>query len=978
MNTTFERRSKRRRSKNCRPLLEQLESRLPVSDTVVGVFTALAVYELGRMAWEPIWEDVGISPRLSPLQVGDEESAAVAALSPDQVEIAVPIHSESPDIATTAEDPQVAYSDLVDARMYRRLENVALPHRANGSSGIAVAFETLNSATYSRGGMNITVGASSGVRSPMAGLIRPRQQASAQTVSPKTMVAADSARLPLRFEPNHGQTDSQVDFLARGNGYTLFLTPDEAVMSLHQADVSAVVRMQLLDADPAAMPVASQRLAGTANYYRGSDPSEWYAGINTFGRVEYHNTYPGIDLAYYSNAGELEYDFIVSPGADPADIQLNFEGARNASINPSGDLILETAAGDIVQPRPILYQEVDGARQEVAGEFRIQNSKPGSYSSIVTFDVGPYDTGRLLIIDPKVQYRFLLGGSFNDETFAISMNASAKPTVTGFTDSPDFPTAGNGDPSYNGQRDAFVTQLTADGTDILYSTYLGGSHLDEGRGVSVDSQGNTVVTGFTESIDFPAVSPIQPNLSGVRDAFVTKLNPTGAVTFSTFLGGNGMEEGRGIAAGVNGEVAVTGITSTTSGPVFQINPVPGGYGGGNSDAFATKYRLQAGGNAVVFSTYLGGAQNENVGFNALGGGTTIDNAGIVYVTGATKSFDFDITPDAFQIFVQGPQDAFVSKIAPVGFNLIYSTYLGGDGTEEGNGIGIDQVQNMYVAGATNSNNFDITPGAFQNTLNGVRDAFVTQFGQMGNPLNYSTYLGGDEVEIGEIGHGIAVSPAGNAFVTGLTTSHNFPTRNPVQPEFGGGQSDAFVTKFLPEGNVKYSTYFGNVATEFARGIAWAADPGRGGQCGRGGLRDDPCDMAAITGPTSEEPPGGAFVAGIAECPCTPSGLTATPKPGGIVLSWVDYCPEYTTKFYIHWWIEGDPDEQPPIEVTPTSPPLVFHHGGLDPTKTYYFKIISENSCCESGYSNTVSSTPFPRAVGVGSSATDTPPPSSIP
>ena len=372
-------------------------------------------------------------------------------------------------------------------------------------------------------------------------------------------ITATMMKMPLQFEANHGQVDAQVQFLARGTGYTLFLTPTESVMVLQQREAptakdplamsdttvvpeaapikQSVVRMKLEGANPSPAIDGMEPLPGIVNYFIGNDPEKWRTKIPTYAKVQYQQAYPGIDLAYYGNQGRLEYDFIVAPGADPKQIKLAFEGPSDIRVAESGDLLLTTALGEVKMQKPIVYQlETDGHKTLVAGQYvleahamPLQASRTARYS--VGFQLASYDHTKSVVIDPVLVYSTYLGGSGGsggDGGTGIAVDAAGQAYVTGATDSTNFPTATPFQATFNGHRsDAFVTKLNAAGTSLLYSTYLGGSGSsrgDGGSGIAVDAAGQAYVTGSTGSANFPTATPFQAALAGGQDAFVTKIS----------------------------------------------------------------------------------------------------------------------------------------------------------------------------------------------------------------------------------------------------------------------------------------------------------------------------------------------------------------------------------------------------------------------------------------------------------------------
>jgi hypothetical protein len=609
-------------------------------------------------------------------------------------------------------------------------------------------------------------------------------------------------KLPLAFERNQGQTSSQVKFLAHGQGYTLFLTSGEAVLALHKASAkSGVLRVKLLGANPAPDVSGMDEMPGKSNYFIGNDAKRWHTNVPMYGKVKYKSIYSGIDLVYYGNQRQLEYDLVVAPGADPRRIQLGVRGARKISRSEDGDLVLAMDEGEIRWHKPLAYQMKGGARQEIAAQYVIKGR------SRVGFEVAGYDLRKPLFIDPLI-YSTYLGGSGVDYGSGIAVDSSGSAYVTGYTYSTNFPTANPLQPVYGGDQDAFVAKLNPTGSALIYSTYLGGSGEDYGSGIAVDSSGSAYVTGYTYSTNFPTMNPLQPTNGGFccSNAFVAKLNPTGsALVYSTYLGGSGGDGGQGIAVDSSGNAYVTGYTESTNFPTANpLQPVCGG----DYDAFVAE--INATGSALVYSTYLGGSGDD------YGSGIAVDNSGNVYVTGNTDSTNFP-TMNPFQPDLAGDTNVFVAKLNPTGSALVYSTYLGGNGFDSGIGIALDSSGNAYVTGQTGSTNFP-TMNPWQSAYGGGDyDAFVAKLNLTGSALVYSTYLGGSG---GEYGSGIAVDGSGNAYVTGQTSSTNFPTMNPLQSAYGGGDYDAFVAKLNPTGSaLVYSTYLGGSGEDWGQGIA---------------------------------------------------------------------------------------------------------------------------------------------------------------
>jgi hypothetical protein len=648
-------------------------------------------------------------------------------------------------------------------------------------------------------------------------------------------------KLPLSFEANLGQADSGIKFLARGRGYSLFLSSTEAVFSLSKrpdrktpgdspgprrataeqmTTPTSVVRMRLAGANPTPRIEGGGELPGKSNYFRGNDPQKWRSNIPNYARVEYGSVYPGVDLVYYGDGRQLEYDFVVAPGIDPGVIRLDFKGVRNTHIDAGGDLILRVAGGEIRQKKPVVYQEAGGGRRHVEGRYVLKGKHQ------VGFEIADYDREKPLTIDPVFIYSTYLGGAGEDIGYGIAVDTAGNAYLTGKTSSTDFPTANPAQPSSGGQSDVYVSKLNPSGTALVYSTYIGGtgSGGDHGYGIAVDASGNAYVTGYTRSNNFPVVNPLQPTNRGGTDAFVAKLNPAGSqLLYSTYLGGSDSATGIGdwgyaIAVDAAGNAYVTGDTTSNDFPTANpLQPTKGG----RHDAFVSK--LNATGTALIYSTYLGGSQSEHSGINndfnssKPGNRIAVDMAGNAYVTGYTFSTDFP-TANPLQPTNRGQADAFVSKINAAGTALVYSTYLGGSGSggDFAYGIAVDASGSAYVTGDTASADFPTTAGAFQRVKRNREDAFVTKLDAGGAALVYSTFLGGDG---GDFTYGVAVDGAGNAYVTGETVSTGFPVENPLQPNLAGGK-DGFVAKLNSAGTaLVYSTYLGGSAGDSGSGIA---------------------------------------------------------------------------------------------------------------------------------------------------------------
>jgi hypothetical protein len=546
------------------------------------------------------------------------------------------------------------------------------------------------------------------------------------------------AQLPLMFEANQGQTDPRVKFVARGSGYGLFLTSDEAVLTLHRPSAkyqqpvgkASVVRMKLAGGKTNPELQGSDLLPGKSNYLIGKDPSKWQRGVPQYARVRYSQVYPGVDLIYYGKQGELEYDFQIAPGSDPKKIQLQFEGSRHLKLD-GGDLVLQTADGNVRLQAPHVYQSENGTEKPVEGRFvRLAEERVG-------FEVGSYDRSRALVIDPVLSYSSFLGGSGSEIFPTVAVDPTFSFYVTGSTTSTDFPIAGKpyqGTFKAGAQANVFVSKFDPTGATLVYSTYLGGTGLDTSAGIAVDAAGNAYIAGTTTSGDFPTQNAFAatPKAPGTH-AFVSELDPDGTnLKYSTYLSGSLTDTTSAMTVDNKGLIYVIGITNSTDFPNAG-GSLPGQSSLRGAKAFFVSKvdPTTTGTNSLVFSTYFGGGNPTNG--TVAGGGIAVDNSvannatSNIYITGGTNylytgtngTTDFPIA-NAFQSCLDTPpgfvsnaacptnvtaMDAFIAKFNPgtnTGAQLAYNTYLGGPGDDIGYGIGLDASGNAYITGSTNS------------------------------------------------------------------------------------------------------------------------------------------------------------------------------------------------------------------------------------------------------------------------------------
>ncbi len=645
---------------------------------------------------------------------------------------------------------------------------------------------------------------------------------------------AVAERLPLAFEPNSGQAPGEYQFLARTRTLGVFLDDGDADLMVRGPDGKpASVRLHLEGSAHSPTAEGEGRLAGFANYLIGNDPNRWRTNIPSFSRVRYRDVYPGVDLVYYGNEGELEHDFVVRAGAHPAAIRMDLRGADSVQVEADGSASAIVQGLRVSWKRPMLYQNVKGRRSTVAGRYRHEGGNR------LTFDVGSYDKSANLIIDPVVSYVSYFGRSGADAGGRLVVDSAGNAYTAGITHDGSFPvTPGAPFVNLGAHGDVLITKFNATGTAVLYSTHLGGANAEGATGIAIDSTGNLYLTGSTNSDDYPVSATALKKLLQAQgasndpfDCFVTKLNAAGnSILYSTYLGGSRIEGCKAVAVDAQGSAYITGRTSSSNFPVTDEAIQRTARGG--TDGFVTK--LNAAGSALVYSTLFGGIGNED------GFAIAVDAQNNAYVTGYTaSSFGFPITAGALQpawggtLSIGAPGDAFVLKLNPAGSQLVYSTYLGGSRDELGLGIAVDAQGSAYVTGYTNSTNFRTTEGAYQREFKGrggnnlLRggDAFAVKLNPAGNAFVYSTLLGGARDEWGTA---IAVDAAGNAFITGATLSIDFPlSQDALQKTFGGSSvqegfplGDAFLSQLNAAGSaLVYSTYIGGSADEFAFGLA---------------------------------------------------------------------------------------------------------------------------------------------------------------
>ncbi len=622
----------------------------------------------------------------------------------------------------------------------------------------------------------------------------------------------------LYFTVNAGQWDRHVYFRSNTGDATMWFAKDGAYYQFgrqivesspdptagrHSSYIECLkIKASFLNTGRNVELVGEGLLDHTSNYFLGDDPSRWQSNVPNFETIVYRGIYPGINLRYYENTGQMEYDFIVSPGGDPSRIQIRYDGVEAVAVNEQGELEVTTAWGTVTERRPYLYQEVDGATREVAGRYLLLNEN--SFGFEIS---GNYDPNLPLVIDPVLIYSSYLGGSSGDYGWEIELDESRDMYMTGQTFSADFPMQMPLQGVNAGNCDIYITKMALDGT-LLYSTYFGGSLREETPQLALDDAGCAYVVGRTFSPDLPTYAAYDPTLYGNSDLFVLKLNSTGdALVFSTYLGGEEDDYAADIDVDPNHNAYVTSTTTSPDFPVvnpFQVSPSEG-----TDDLTLTKFSVA--GDMLEYSTYLGGIQDDCCM------GMAVDDAGCAYLVGFTYSRNFPLE-NAFDSSITGC-DAFLTKFMPAGNAVEFSTYLGGSENEWAESVALDNDGNIYLTGGTRSTDFPLVnpfqPDFMGGTTVGI-DNFVCKFNPAASALVYSTYLGGTDDDFNEK---ITVDKYGMAFVTGYTYSVDYPLADPIYGTLNGG-TDISVTAFSQDGTyLVFSTFLGGSGGEEGEDIA---------------------------------------------------------------------------------------------------------------------------------------------------------------
>jgi beta propeller repeat protein len=719
----------------------------------------------------------------------------------------------------------------------------------------------------------------------------------------------DFRALPLAFQPNAGQAAPAMRFVTHAAGGTLSFLPTEVALTLENAPASAspgqpatpdptTVRVQFLGAAPAAVTGGAE-LPGKVNYLLGNDPARWRTNLPTYSDIRYQDLYPGITLTYAGQAGRLKGTYTVAPGADPARIRWRYTGASNVAVDAQGNLQIDVPAASahsarLTEAAAVAWQETPAGRVPVSARYTL------AADGAIGFALGAYDRARPMIIDPTLTYATYLGGSSADNAYSVAVDGAGAVYVAGTTSSSNFPTVN----PYQGDQplaDAFITKIDPAGATVVYSTYLGGGGTDQGFGVAVDAAGQAYLAGATDSLDFPTVNGALPAPLGNTDGYLAKLSSTGAaLLYATFAGGSQNDYATGVAVDLAGNAYLAG--TTLSRDLLIVNGFQSLIGGGVTygDAFMERINTNDSGSlSLVYSTYLGGSDEDYVSNGAAGNaghGIAADNTGNIYVTGTTRSTDFP-APNGYQTSNAGSADAWAARIdtnQQGAGSLLYATYLGGTGTaltEGGHDVALDSQGFVYLTGDSASADFPTrNPYAACPAANAPFVAKLNMGLTGAASLVYATCFGAGGTGTAAA---IAVDGAGHAYIAGSTSSTAVPVPNGAQTSFGG-RTDAFALELATGGaGLIYGTYLGGSNSENGYGLA-VDGAGAAYVVGQTGSTDFPTRnpiypannggadafVAKISGPAGTPPPPAAPIA-------SGPGDQGAPRVSGHVVVWED-------------------------------------------------------------------------------------------
>ncbi|MCX8159850.1 MAG: fibronectin type III domain-containing protein [Candidatus Saccharicenans sp.] len=806
---------------------------------------------------------------------------------------------------------------------------------------------------------------------------------------------------PLLFIPNRGQLDPRVAFYLQGSDKNIYFSPDGLTITIsmlkEKTEVSSgagkggsgkpglparltgsavgpnqvagpeaefrrwSVKLDFVGANPETVIRPLKPTETRMSYFRGG-PDDWFAALPTYNLIRYQKLWPGIDLYLKGNPGQLKCEFVVSPGADPSVIRMNYRGATEVRLNEKGQLEVVTPAGSFIDEAPVAFQHRDGRKVPVEVKFEILEKRVGEnglVNCLYGFKTGDYDRTLPLYIDPAVLvYSGFIGGSYNDRALAMAVDANGYVYLTGWTGSLDFPVGVGPDLTYNGPSlgtDAFVAKVHPSGSGLVYCGFLGGSNDDGGTGIAVDSSGQAYVCGYTKSADFPVYggpyTTPSANLSLYSDAFITRINAAGtALVYSGYLGGSSTDLANSVAVDSSGRAYVCGTTESTD---FPAKTGPDTSHNGQKDAFVC--RVAATGASLDWSGFIGGTADD------VGSWLALDAGGNVYLAGYTASTQGQLFPVKNGPYLnhKGGLDAFVAKIASAGNSIIYCGYIGGTGDDYGSGLAVSAGGEAFITGATNSQSgFPLTVGP-DLTYNGGMDVFISRVNQAGTGLIYSGYVGGS---LDDFGLAVAVDSQGIAYLGGATDSYDFPAVGGPQSAFGGSR-DAFLLAVKNDGSGYYiSSFLGGSDREEANGVAALGD----GNCYLAGFTRS-WNFPVLVGPFLQ--PGGgvgqlaedAFVARVYGLipPLAPVNLRLTSVTvSSASLAWDDKSSnEDGFKIERKTGATGTWSQIANVGANVNT----FQNTGLSEATTYYYRVRAYNSAGDSAYSNELNVLTLPAA-----------------
>ena len=781
-----------------------------------------------------------------------------------------------------------------------------------------------------------------------------------------SVVAQFASRLPVRFERNEGQTDPRVRWMARCRDFTLFLADDAAVLRLGGPDriepaesrvgnaprvpvtgYCGTLRIGFPGAAAAPRFEAGSALGSVSNYFLGSDPTRWRAGVRNHAGVSMRNLWPGLDLEFRGDPSRLEYLLRGAPGADPRSARFSLEGPTASRVDGNGDLVLAFPKGEVRMSAPVAWQEgAEGARLPVSAAFDLRED------GTVGFALGGLDPALPFVVDPRVDFSTYLGGTGQELLTDVSVDGNGRVLVCGITNSTDYPLSSAFQSTYAGGtttvvNDAVLTVYSANLNSIVWSTYLGGNGYDDCYGVCADPSGNVIAVGLTASTNFPTASPIQAtNLVGAHDMYVTKFDPTGStLVFSTYLGSSAADEGRAVFADASG-VYVAGATGGADFPV--ASPIQGTTGGGAWDAVFCK--IASDGSALTWSTYYGGTLVDYCF------AMDVDANGAVYGVGNTTSTDLPTVLPYQGTFGGGtgtfPGDSFLVKIASTGASASYATYLGGSGFDDCYSLAVSGNGEAYLTGFSSSPNFPTVLPYQPTSAGGAWDAYLTKFNAAGSALAFSTYFGGSMQEIPE---GIGVDATGAVTFCGITNSTNLPIFNAFQAAYIGGNptnNDGFITKFNAQGAVLiYCSYIASDQFDDPQALCIDAN-GNALVVGVTNSTSFPT-QSPVQGSNAGGPSDGYVMRVVPVLPDAPINLGATAQgTSQVQLAWTDVASVETG-----YEVERKFGANPFAKIaTLGAGAQAYTDNGVAPATAYTYRVRAINNDGASGYSNEASAT----------------------